>query len=198
MYGLFVENISKENDKYGFFNEYAVRLSTGFALVLAIYSFISILFFGMFNIPMIFIGLIWLDFLIKVFVNPLYSPFLLLANLFIKKTYYVGAVQKRFAWSIGVFLSTFAFLCILIISGVLVQWNICVPLYEMVQALPVPNGLAVPITPPLVACIICIFFMILESVFGYCVGCKIYQKLVQWKVLKEIKGQNCVGGVCKI
>lgn len=200
MYGFHVPPLSQESDKYGFVNEHNIRISTGIALAMGMYSFVSIVFFGAFDLPMIFIGLIWLDFLLKVFGGPQYSIFGNVVKAFCRErsTYWVGAVQKRFAWSIGLFLSTFAFLCILIISGFLPSFGIGVTPYEIVQAMEVPSGMAVPFSLPLVLCLVCIVFMTLESIFGYCVGCKIYALLVKWGVFKEIPGQNCPGGVCKI
>lgn len=199
MYGYFLPQTNKENDKYGFVNEYEIRISTALSLVLGVYSFVSILFFGMFDLPMIFIGILWIDFFLKVFFGPQYSIFGSIVRPFIKKTYWVGAVQKRFAWGIGLFLSTFAFFCILIVSGFLSHhFGVTTEIYQMVQTIPKPAGLAVPISPPLIACVLCIIFMTLESVFGYCVGCRIYAFLVRRGILKQIPGQNCANGVCKM
>ncbi len=198
MYGKPLENISQASDKYGFINEYEVRASTALALVLGIYSFCSIVFFGAFTIPMILIGLIWIDFILKVFLKPEYSIFGSIVKHFVSSQYMVGAMQKRFAWSIGLFLSTFAFFCILIVSGFLPQFGIATEIYATVQTIPLLPYMAVPITPPLIACVLCIIFMILESVFGYCVGCRIYAALVRWGIMKKIPNQTCAGGVCEL
>jgi hypothetical protein len=198
MYGQFVPELGKKDDKYGFVNETEIRLSTGLALLLGVYSFVAIVFFASFTLPMICIGIIWLDFFLKVFFGPQFSLFGQIVKPFVKTKYFVGAVQKRFAWSLGLFLSTFAFLCILIISGFLPSMGICQPVYEMINAKPIPPFMAVPMSPPIIACILCIIFMTSESFFGYCVGCKIYEKLVRWGIMKEIPGQICPGGVCKI
>jgi len=200
MYGYHVPPLSKESDRYGFVNEHNIRLSTGIALVLGVYSFLSIVFFGEFDLPMICIGLIWFDFFLKVFFGPEYSIFGNIVKVFCRErsVYWVGAVQKRFAWSLGLVLSSFSFFCILIISGFLPSFGICTVPYEIVLSMEVPAGMAVPFTLPLLLCVVCIVFMTLESVYGYCVGCKIYQKLVEWKWFSEIPGQNCPGGVCSI
>lgn len=198
MYGTFLENTNTTDDTYGFVNENEIRLATFFALILAVYSFTSVVVFGLFTLPIFFIGIIWLDFLLKVIWGPEKSIFGNIAAKCITKKNWVGAVQKRFAWSIGLFLSTFAFLCILIISGFLPSYGVCTPVFEAYNELSTPSYLAVPITAPIVACALCIIFMTLESVFGYCVGCKIYAQLVQWKWMKMIPNQNCPGGICKL
>lgn len=198
MYGTPVEMISQSSDKYGFVNEHVVRMSTAIALVLGVYSFISIVFFGQFDLPMICIGLIWVDFLLKVVFGPQYSIFGKIAEFFVKDTYWVGAMQKRFAWSIGLFLSTFAFACTLIVSGFLANtFGVTTEIYAMVQTIPIISPMKVPFTPPLLACLICIIFMTLEAVFGYCVGCAIYAKLVKWGIMKKIPNQTCANGVCE-
>ncbi len=54
----------------------------------------------------------------------------------------------------------------------------------------------VPFTPLLVACAICIIFMFLESVIGYCVGYKIYLVLIKKGIIKKVEGQNCANWIC--
>lgn len=197
MYGLPLSGVSEANDKYGFVNEHEIRLSTGLSLILGVYSFISIAFFGAFDLPMIFIGLIWIDFALKVFCGPQYSIFSKIISPLLQGTQMVGAVQKRFAWSLGLFLSTFAFLCILIVSGFTAQFGFGTEVYEMIKTIPLLPYMAVPITPPLIACVLCIIFMISESIFGYCVGCKIYAGLIKIGLLKKIDRQNCANGICE-
>lgn len=199
MYGTYIaeKNISKD-DKYGFVNEIEVRIATGIAVTLGLYSFISILFFGSFTIPTFFLGLIWLDFMIKVFCDPKYSIFAAMVRPFIKKETWVGSLQKQFAWSLGLFLATFAFACVLIISGFLPSYGIGNMAYEMVNAMYTPAYFAVPLSPPLIACVLCIIFMTSESVFGYCVGCAMYRKLVKLGWMKAQPEQNCPNGVCEV
>jgi hypothetical protein len=97
VYGTKLPNISSHRDFYGFINENQVRLSAGLTLALAIYSFISILFFASYSIPLVFMFFIWLDFVLKVFIGPKASIFLFLVKPFVKKVYWVGTFQKRFA-----------------------------------------------------------------------------------------------------
>lgn len=199
MYGKFIEGMSQKNDKYGFVNENQVRIEAGFGLLIAIYSSISIIFFAEFTIPTILILLMWIDFISKIFISPQASLFAPIAKHMTKETQcFVGAVQKRFAWSVGLFLSTFVLFCVLILSGKLNSIGILTEVYTMAQELPIYPPMAIPMNPAIIACILCVIFMTAESIFGYCVGCKMYQKLVQWGVMKKIKGQNCAGGVCNL
>ncbi len=202
MYGNFVAALGKKDDKYGFVNETEIRVATGLSLLLGIYSFVNIVFLANFSLSMYFIGLIWIDFVLKVFVSPEISPFARVVrpflSLFSEKKIWVGSVQKRFAWSIGLFLSTFVVWCVLIISGTLNDAGILTDVYQQYLAFPIKAPMMIPMNPAIVACLLCLIFMTLESVFGYCVGCKMYEKLVQKGFMKEISGQICPGGVCKI
>ena len=86
---------------------------------------------------------------------------------------YVGAIQKRFAWGIGLALAS-----IMLISAVFL-------------------GIRGPL--PFTICTICLFFMWLESAFGICVGCSIYSYLIKKGLIKkpDIK-PSCPGNVCSI
>ncbi len=191
IYGSYVEGMSNVGDKYGFLDEIQIRWETGLALIFATYSFISIVFFGYFIIPSFIIGALWLDFLYKVFIKPKSFIFSSLAQILRKKfspaaPFYLGAVQKRFAWSLGLLLSTFAFVCVLIVSGFLPSYGIALEPYNTSLTMTKLPGTAVPFSPPLVACLLCIIFMSLESIWGYCVGCRIYKGFVKIGILKSI------------
>lgn len=199
MYGKYIESLGKKDDKYGFVNENTVRIEAGIALLGALYSSISVVFFAEFTLPMIIVSIMVIEFFLKIFISPQSSLFRTISNKTSSKPpYWVGALQKRFAWSIGLFLSVFVLFCMLILSGTLASMNLLTEAYLQVQQLPIPSFMAIPMNPAIIACILCITFMALESVFGYCVGCKIYQKFVQWGVMKKIPGQNCSGGVCEV
>lgn len=46
-------------------------------------------------------------------------------------------------------------------------------------------------------CIICLMLMYLETAFGICVGCKLYQAAVAIKLLPKPKEKpNCMGDSC--
>jgi hypothetical protein len=108
------------------------------------------------------------DMLIRVLVNPKYSPVLILGRFFVKNQVpeYVGAVQKKFAWVIGISLGLTMFILI-----------------NIMNTFSVITGLI---------CLICLIFLFFESAFGICLGCKFYS----W-IYKE-KAQYCPGEVCEI
>lgn len=58
MYGKFVEGLSKKGDKFGYLNKNKIRLGTTFAFSIGLYSFVSVLFFAEYFLPVIFIGLL--------------------------------------------------------------------------------------------------------------------------------------------
>ncbi|MBP9779162.1 hypothetical protein KBD33_00895, partial [Candidatus Gracilibacteria bacterium] len=74
MYGTFVPKISQKDDEYGFVNEHEIRIATGVTLVLGLFSLFLVLFRAEYTIPLYLVSLIFLDFCIKVFISPKYSP----------------------------------------------------------------------------------------------------------------------------
>ena len=197
-----IKNLSDKWDKYGFVDETEVRIVAWLALVFALISFYFVMFRWDFNTAFITVGIVWLDFMLKVFIWPNFSIFWRITRLLIKKKekIWVWAVQKRFAWVIGVLLSTFVLYCMLLLS-----WNIestnpsVLAIIEQISINIGQNSLIVlPMNPAILACVICIIFMFSESVFGICVWCKMYKILVKKWIMKEYKGQNCVNWVCEI
>jgi hypothetical protein len=106
--------------------------------------------------------------LIRVFINPKFSPTLIFARLIVQNQTpeYVGAAQKKFAWIIGVVLSAAMFYSFIIVNA---------------------YG---PITG--IICLICLLFLFFESAFGICLGCKFYPLFFKDKV------QYCPGEVCDV
>jgi hypothetical protein len=96
-----------------------------------------------------FITFFTIDFLIRV-IQPRYSPSLLAGRFFVQNQTpeYVGAVQKRFAWGIGLMLA--------------------LPMFYTLVVTFVPTPIKVFI------CILCLVLLLLESAFSICVGCKLY------------------------
>jgi len=108
------------------------------------------------------------DFIIRVFVNPKFSPTLIIGRLIVRNQVpeYVGARQKKFAWIIGVVLSATMFIFLVIVNS-----------YS-------------PITG--IICLICLVFLFFESAFGICLGCKFYPLFFKGKT------QYCPGEVCDV
>lgn len=176
-YGKIIPNlkINGVDAPYPVINEREVRGAAGMMFAIGISAFFTIYFTGNTNILYIIVPLFWIDFFLKTIFQPHYSIFGYVAGLIVKKQTpeYVGVIQKRFAWSIGLLLATL----MLIVTMV----------FEIRGSL------------PFFICSICLFFMWIESSFGICVGCKIYAYLLKKGILKtpDIK-PACAGNVCSI
>ncbi len=149
-------------------NEREVRGAAGILFAGAFFSFMNALLVGNYFYIKLFIVTFFVDFTVRLFVNPRYAPSMILARLFVgnQKPEYTGAPQKRFAWYIGFALSIF-----------------------MLAQLVLLNQVG-PIN--LIVCLLCLTFLFFESVFGICIGCLIYGKLYPEQT------KYCPGGVCEI
>src|SRR5436190_7841606 len=147
-------------------NEREIREATVILFLATFTSLMFILFKDNF-LPIKYVLTIFLaDFIIRVFVNPKFSPTLITGRLIVGNQLpeYVSAKPNRFAWIIGVCLSAIMFIMMVIVNS-----------YS-------------PITG--IICLICLVFLFFESVFGICLGCKFYPLF-----FKE-KAQHCPGEVC--
>jgi hypothetical protein len=147
-------------------NEREIRAAAGILFLATFLSLMFIIFKNNF-LPIKYVLTVFLaDFIIRVFINPKFSPTLIIGRLIVSNQTpeYVGAQQKKFAWIIGVILSSIMFVFMVIINS-----------YS-------------PITG--IICFICLIFLFFESVFGICLGCKFYPLF-----FKE-KPQRCPGEVC--
>ena len=108
------------------------------------------------------------DLLIRVFINPRFSPTLILGRLIVSRQVpeYVGAAQKKVAWKIGIILATLMFVLLVVVNS-----------YSIITGL---------------TCLVCLIFLFFEAVFGICLGCLVYR----W-YYKE-KAQYCPGEVCDV
>lgn len=160
---------------YPVLNERAIRAGAGIMFVLGFFAFMQAFYLREFLYINIFVVVFFIDFFAKVILGPKFSPISRVANLIVSKQQpeYVGAIQKRFAWSIG-----------LLLSGTMM-----ILLF----------GFGIQGIPNLIICGICLTFMFFETAFGICVGCKIYSALLKAGVLKEPEYRPaCPGNVCSI
>ena len=162
----FGENVEGYNIRV--LNEREIRASAG---ILFLATFISLMFIIFKNnfLPIKYVITIFLaDFIIRVFVNPKFSPTLIIGRLIVGNQVpeYVGARQKKFAWKIGVVLSATMFIFMVIVNS-----------YS-------------PITG--IICLICLVFLFFESAFGICLGCKFYP------LFFKDKKQYCPGEICDV
>lgn len=149
-------------------NEREVRASAGILFLMIFISLMIIMSKGNFIMMKYSITIFLLDFIIRVFINPKYSPTLIIGRLIVGNQVpeYVGAKQKKFAWIIGIVLAVIMFVHMVIMNA-----------YS-------------PITG--IICLICLIFLFFESAFGICIGCKFYKLIYKQKV------QYCPGEVCDV
>lgn len=149
-------------------NEREIRASAGILFLGLILSLMQIMYKNDFLLVKYFITIFLTDFIIRVFINPKYSPTLIIGRLVVRNQVpeYVGAQQKKFAWIIGLVLSAIMFTFMVIVNAFS------------------------PITG--IICLICLIFTFFESVFGICLGCKVY------KLFYKEKAQYCPGEVCDV
>ena len=149
-------------------NEREIRAAAGILFLATFLSLMFILFSGNF-VPIKYVITAFLtDFLIRVFINPRYSPSLILGRLVVSNQTpeYVSAAPKMFAWIIGIVLAAVMFYF----------FNIA-------------NAYS-PITG--IICLICLVFLFFESSFGICLGCLFYPLFFKEKV------QLCPGDICEV
>ena len=149
-------------------NEREVRASAGILFLMTFISLMVIIAKGNFLMIKYVITFFLLDFIIRVFINPKYSPTLIIGRLIVRNQVpeYVGAKQKKFAWIIGIVLAATMFVHMVIMNA-----------YS-------------PITG--IICLICLIFLFFESAFGICLGCIVY------KWIYKQKAQYCPGEVCDV
>lgn len=147
-------------------NEREIRASAGILFLGVFIALMLIIFKGNFVPIKYIISSFLIDFIIRVFINPKYAPFLILGRLIVSNQTpeYVGAAQKKFAWIIGVILASIMFILMVVLNT-----------YSPISG---------------IICLICLIFLFFESAFGICLGCLFYK----W-FYKE-KAQYCPGEIC--
>jgi hypothetical protein len=160
---------------YPVLNERAIRAGAGIMFALGFFAFFQAFYLRDFFFIQIFVLLFFFDFFMKVVIGTKFSPVSQLANLIVanQAPEFVGAIQKRFAWSIGLFLSA-TMILMLFVFGI--------------------QGL-----PNFIVCGVCLTFMFLETSFGICVGCKIYNYLMKVGIIATPEYKPaCPGNGCSI
>lgn len=149
-------------------NEREIRAAAGIFFLFMLISLMLILFKGDFLLIKYVVIIFLTDLLIRVFVNPKFSPALIIGRLIVRNQVpeYVGAKQKKFAWVIGIILATMMFILLVVINA-----------YSLITG---------------ITCLICLVFLFFESAFGICLGCKFYSMFY-----KE-KAQYCPGEICDV
>lgn len=149
-------------------NEREVRASAGILFLFAFLSLLLIIFRTNFILAKFFIIIFLVDFIIRVLINPRFSPSIILGRLIVNKQQpeYVGAPQKKFAWTIGLVMGATMFVLMVLFNT-----------YSFITG---------------IICLICLIFLFFESAFGICLGCIFYKWIYKKKV------QHCPGDSCGI
>ena len=148
-------------------NEREIRASAGILFVLMFTALMFVIFRENFLIIKYVIVVFLVDFIIRLFLSPEFSPLLILGRLIVSRQVpeYVGAAQKKFAWKIGLAISALMFFLLIILNS-----------YSVVAA---------------VCCFACLTFLFFESSFGICLGCVFYR----WFYKRE--AEYCAGESCE-
>lgn len=149
-------------------NEREIRASAGLLFLATFLSLMFIIFKGNFVPIKYAITLFLIDFIIRVFINPKFSPTLIVGRLIVSRQNpeYVGAAQKKFAWVVGVAMAGAMFVLMVLMNS-----------YSFISGL---------------ICMICLLFLFFESAFGICLGCLFYG----W--FNKEKAQYCPGEICDV
>jgi hypothetical protein len=148
-------------------NEREIRAAAGILFVMMFIAILTAIMKSDFLLLKYAVTIFLTDILIRVLINPRFSPSLIIGRLIVRNQVpeYVGAAQKKFAWIIGIVLATIMF------------------------ALQVVVNSFSPITG--LICLICLVFLFFETAFGICIGCKFYS------LAYKQKARYCPGEVCE-
>jgi len=146
-------------------NEREIR-AAGMLFLMMFISVLIVIFKEDFLLLKYAVTIFFADILICVFVNPKFSPTLIIGRLIVRNQVpeYVGAKQKKFAWIIGIVLASVFFTLTVVVNS-----------YSPITGL---------------ICLACLIFLFFETAFGICLGCKFYSMFY-----KE-KAQYCPGEIC--
>ncbi|MHC1739791.1 MAG: DUF4395 domain-containing protein [Anaerolineaceae bacterium] len=149
-------------------NEREIRASAGILYFFMFLAWMLVIFKEEFFMIKLINTMFLIDFIIRMFINPKYSPTLIIGRLFVRKQTpeYVGAAPKKFAWTIGLVLASTIFLLLVVMNSTSIITGII--------------------------CQICLIFLFFEAVFGICLGCKFYP------LFHKEKTQYCPGGICEV
>ena len=131
-------------------NEREIRASAGILYFFMFLAWMLVIFKEDFFLIKLVNTTFLVDFVIRMFISPKYAPSLIIGRLIVRKQTpeYVGAAPKKFAWTIGLVLSSIIFLLLVVMNSTSIITGII--------------------------CQICLIFLFFEAVFGICLGCKFY------------------------
>ena len=138
-------------------NEREIRAAAGLLFLMMFIAIAAAISTESFLLLKYAIAIFLPDMLIRVFINPRFSPTLILGRLIVRNQVpeYVGAPQKRYAWMIGVLLGATMFILVNVMNT-----------YSPISGL---------------ICLACLVFLFFETAFGICLGCQLYALLYREK-----------------
>ncbi len=159
-------NFGESVEGYDFkvINERDARASAGIMFLVGLLSVFSVFTLRTLLWAELFSITFIIEFFIRTVINPKYAPYMMLGELAVyhQEPDWVEAKPKQFAWFLG------------LILGAIMTFYILFDVISLVR---------------LSICFVCLTLMFLESAFGICLGCILFQKL-------KIKVEKCPGGVC--
>ena len=168
----------REGTAYKVLDERQIRASSGIMLLLGFIAFVNGFVVQNYIVIPYISGFLLLNFVIGILINPKFSPTMFVGYFFVRKQSKlpIGAVQKRFAWSLGLILSALIF-------GLSLKLLTDVSYFE----------------PVCLLCIICLILLFFETALGICIGCKLYFLTIRLKLIKvPVETPNCMGDACEI
>jgi len=167
------------NEKgYKVLDERRMRGSAAIMFLLGIIAFINGFILSKYAVIPYITGFLMINFMIGIFINPKFSPTVLVSYFFTRNqsALPIGAIQKKFAWSLGLGLTVVIFTLSLFLQT-------DISFFE----------------PVCMLCVICLTILFLETAFGICLGCKLYYLFIWLKIFKqpEVK-PNCMGDSCDV
>lgn len=162
---------------YKILDERVMRGSAGLMLLIGLVAFVNG-FVVKYYAPLPYLsGFLLGNFALGVFVNPKFAPTYAVARLLVhgQAPLPIGAIQKKFAWSLGLTLMAAVFAMSL-------------------QLITDPSWF----DPVCMVCLVCLLFLYLETAFGICVGCKLYGLALRLGLARApAVAPNCMGDACR-
>ena len=138
-------------------NEREARAAAGLMFLMGFFSFMKGYLTADYSYERLMIIAFIIELGIRVLINPKYAPFMVVARLIVRnqKVEYVGAPQKRIAWSLGLAL------------GVFMYWLVFIEANMGVMNF--------------AGCLTCVVLLYFEAAFGICIGCYLYNVVCRSK-----------------
>ena len=135
-------------------NEREARAASGILFMLGMIVIFVGIGYNHIIVARVYLAFMFIDFTARM-MSPNYSPSLLLGKFIVRNQTpdYTGGLQKRFAWTLGWFIS------LPMMWWFVIHWDIT--FYKVL------------------VCVLCLTLMFLEAAFSICVGCKIYKFIIK-------------------